>query len=507
MDNVFDRSAPAASTANGAAPHGGLRIRRDPALTFDDVLLVPRYSEVRSRTLARTHTLFSRRIALAMPIVSSNMDTVTESEMAIALARAGGIGVIHRFLTIGRQADEVRRVKRSQATIVKAPLTLPPDAAVGDARALMGEDGVGGVIVVDGEQRPVGIVTRRDIMFFDDDDATIAAVMTPGDRLVTAPEGTSTAEARQTLDRHRIEKLPLVDRDGRLVGLITAKDLEHRIAFPDATIDPTGSLRVAAAVGVRPGYLERAEQLLHAGADALVIDIAHGDSVMAVDAARELRRTFGDGWDMIIGNVATADGTQRLIDVGADGIKVGIGPGSICVTRIVTGFGMPQLSAIAECAPVTSAAGVPLIADGGIKAAGDIVKALAAGAQSVMIGSLLAGTRESPGMVVVRGGRRFKVTRGMASLEANIALQATERQLPAAQIPKKEYERVVPEGVEARVPYRGPVESILYQLVGGLRSGLSYAGARTIPELQATAEFVRISPAGQRESGPHDVDL
>lgn len=505
MDDVLDRAARGA--ANGAVPEPRLRIRADAALTFDDVLLVPRYSEVRSRSAAQTHTRFSRRIGLAMPIVSSNMDTVTESEMAIALARAGGIGVVHRFLTIQRQAEEVRRVKRSQATVVKAPLTLPPDARVGEARALMGEDGVGGVIVVDADDRPVGIVTRRDIMFFDDDSAPIADVMTPRERLVTAPAGTTTAEARRRLDAHRIEKLPLVDADGRLAGLITAKDLEHRSAFPHATIDPTGSLRVAAAVGVRPGYLERAEQLLHAGADALVIDIAHGDSVMAVDAARELRRTFGDGWDMVVGNVATADGTRRLIDVGADAIKVGIGPGSICVTRIVTGFGVPQLSAIADCAAVTAAADVPLVADGGIKAAGDIVKALAAGAQSVMIGSLLAGTRESPGMVVVRGGRRYKVTRGMASLEANIALQATERALPAAQIPKKEYERVVPEGVEARVPYRGPVDAILYQLVGGLRSGLSYAGAVTIPELQATAEFVRISPAGQRESGPHDVDL
>ncbi|MCC7020989.1 MAG: IMP dehydrogenase [Ardenticatenales bacterium] len=505
--DILDRPAAGSAALNGASIAPTLRLRPDAALTFDDVLLVPRYSEVRSRSQATTRTRFSRRIELAIPIVSSNMDTVTESEMAIALARAGGIGVIHRFLTIHRQADEVRRVKRSQATVVKTPFTLKGDATVGDARAMMGEDGVGGLIVIDGERRPIGIVTRRDIMFFDDDGATIDAVMTPRDRLITAPEGTPIADARRLLDAHRIEKLPLLDADGRLAGLITAKDLEHRAMFPDATIDPTGSLRVAAAVGVRPGFLERAEQLLHAGADALVIDIAHGDSVMAVDAARELRRTFGDNWDMVIGNVATAAGTARLIDVGADGIKVGIGPGSICVTRIVTGFGVPQLSAIAECAPVTAAAGVPMVADGGIKAAGDVVKALAAGAQCVMIGSLLAGTRESPGMVVVRGGRRYKVTRGMASLEANIALQATERQLPAAQIPKKEYERVVPEGVEARVPYRGPVDSILYQLVGGLRSGLSYAGAWTIEELQATAEFVRISPAGQRESGPHDVDL
>jgi IMP dehydrogenase len=304
-----------------------------------------------------------------------------------------------------------------------------------------------------------------------------------------------------------VEKLPLVDGEGRLAGLIAAKDIEQIQNHPHATKDGKGRLRVAAAVGVRPGYLELAEKLLAAGADALVIDIAHGDSTNAVDAARALRARFGDSWDLIIGNVATADGTLRLIEAGADAVKVGIGPGSICITRLVTGFGVPQLSAVAECASAAAPYGVPIIADGGIRNSGDIVKALAAGAQSVMIGSLLAGTKESPGIVVVRNGRRYKVSRGMASLGATMSRDqvGSEHEGDANKGYEKEYARVVPEGVEARVPYRGPVEEIVHQLVGGVRSGLSYAGASTIEELQRTAEFVRITPAGAQESGPHDV--
>lgn len=486
----------------GATAPSGLRIRPQTALTFDDVLLVPCYSAIVSRQDTDPSSLFSRNIGLRVPIVSSNMDTVTESEMAIALARAGGIGVIHRFLTIRQQAAEVRRVKRVSSYIITDPLTLPPTATVGEARLAMERAGVGGVVIVDSGGTVLGIVTRRDVMFADGEGLPVATVMTGGDRLITAPASTRFEEARAILHRHRVEKLPLVDGDGRLKGLIAAKDIEHIQDYPLATKDARGRLRVAAAVGVRPGFLDRAAALLEAGADALVVDIAHGDSSNAVAAARALRERFGEGWDLVVGNVATGDGAARLVDAGADGVKVGVGPGSICITRLVTGFGMPQLTAIAEAA--AGAAGVPLIADGGIRGSGDVVKALAAGAQTVMIGSLLAGTKESPGMVVVRGGRRYKITRGMASLEATMVRDQKEDE--AQQQAKKEYATVVPEGVEARVPYRGPVADVLHQLVGGLRSGLSYAGARTVPELQANAEFVQITGAGRQESGPHDVD-
>lgn len=498
-DTSPDQAPALTERGNGRAP--GLRVRPAVGLTFDDVLLSPRHSAIRSRGETRTDTAFSRRIPLRMPIVSANMDTVTESEMAIAMARAGGIGVIHRFMPIERQAAEVRRVKRAEALVILSPLTLMPNARVADAQHAMAEHGVGGVVVVDAENVVHGIVTRRDIMFIGDPEIPVSAVMTGRDKLITAPRGTSFEAAREILDRHRVEKLPLVDEHGRLAGLITAKDVEHMKDYPNATKDLRGHLRVAAAVGVRPGFAERAEALLEAGADALVIDIAHGDSVNAISAARTLRERFRDGWELVIGNVATAEGTRRLVDAGADAIKVGIGPGSICITRLVTGFGVPQLTAIADCA--AAAQGVPLIADGGIRNSGDIVKALAAGAQTVMVGSLLAGTKESPGIVVVRNGRRYKLTRGMASLGATMSRDTREN---GAAANRNEYAKIVPEGVEASVPYRGPVGDILHQLVGGLRSGLSYCGAATIRELQAEAEFIQITGAGRAESGPHDVD-
>lgn len=498
-------SSPALERGEHAGPrpvHTGLRLRPQTALTFDDVLLVPRHSAIVSRQDTDTRSPFSRGIELRVPIVSSNMDTVTESGMAIALARAGGIGVIHRFLTVRQQAAEVRRVKRTSSYIIADPLTLPPQATVAEARAAMERAGVGGVVIVDAAGKALGIVTRRDLMFADDGDLAVTAVMTGGKPLITAPASTRFEEARAILHQHRVEKLPLVDAEGRLAGLIAAKDIEHIEDYPLATKDSRGRLRVAAAVGVRPGFLDRAGALLEAGADALVVDIAHGDSVNALEAAAALRKSFGEGWDLVVGNVATGEGCARLVDAGADAIKVGVGPGSICITRLVTGFGVPQLTAIAEAA--AAAGGVPIIADGGIRGSGDVVKALAAGAQTVMIGSLLAGTKESPGMVVVRGGRRFKITRGMASLEATMVRDQKEDE--AQSQAKKEYAKVVPEGVEARVPYRGPVADVLHQLVGGLRSGLSYAGARTVPELQALAEFVQITGAGRQESGPHDVD-
>jgi IMP dehydrogenase len=487
-------------TAAQMVGNAGLRVRPDVGLTFDDVLLIPRFSSLRSRQDTDTRTLFSRRIELHIPIVSSNMDTVTESEMAIAMARHGGIGVIHRFMTAGQQANEVRRVKRAEALVVEHPLTVAADATVARVRHEMEDHGIGGMVVVDVEGFVQGIVTRRDIMFVEDGTTLVSAVMTGKDNLITAPKGTTFEEARAIIDRNRVEKLPLVDDEGRLAGLITAKDIEQLEQYPRATKDAKGHLRVAAAVGVRPGYLERAEVLLAAGADALVIDIAHGDSTNAIEASQTLRRKFGDAWDLVVGNVATGDGARRLVDVGADAVKVGVGPGSICITRLVTGFGAPQLSAIAECA-VALPSDVPMIADGGIRNSGDMVKALAAGAQNVMIGSLFAGTRESPGIVVVRSGRRYKQTRGMASLGATMSRDRSEGDPVSA----REYERVVPEGVEASVPYRGPIEDILHQLVGGLRSGLSYGGARNIEELRRTAEFVRLTPAGMKESGPHDV--
>jgi IMP dehydrogenase len=483
--------------------NSGLNVRSSLGLTFDDVLLVPRYSDVQSRGDVRTDTLFARGIPINVPIVSSNMDTVTESHMAITMARLGAIGVIHRFMTAQRQAQEVRRVKRAEGLVVEHPATIAPDATVGQARRDMEVHGIGGLIVTDGDNLVLGIITRRDVMFATADERLVAEAMTGGERLVTAPQGTTLEQARAILDEKRIEKLPILDGAGRLAGLITAKDVELMANYPRATKDPKGHLRVAAAVGVRPGYLERAELLLQAGADALVVDIAHGDSGNAMAAARDLRKTFGDAWALVVGNVATSEGTERLIDLGADAVKVGVGPGSICITRIVTGFGVPQLTAIADCAVAASRHGVPIIADGGIHTSGDMVKALAAGAQSVMIGSLFAGTHESPGIVVVRNGRRFKVTRGMASLGATMSRDVKEEET----LQDREYEKVVPEGVEAMVPYRGPVEDILHQMVGGLRSGLSYAGAFSIEELQQEAEFVRLTPAGLRESGAHDVEV
>ncbi len=491
----------AAGLAAGRSLAGRLRLRGEPYLTFDDVLLVPRYSTIRSRQDTDTATEFSRRIQLQIPIVSSNMDTVTESEMAIAIARAGGIGVIHRFMPAGRQADEVRRVKRAEALLVESPLTVAHDALVRDARASMESHGVGGLVVVDEVNLVRGIVTRRDIMF-SSDDVPVTEVMTPRERLITAPKGTTFERAREILAQARVEKLPLLDESGRLAGLITLKDIEKRLQHPEATKDSKGRLRVAAAVGVRPGNVERAQSLIDAGADALVVDIAHGDSANAIETARRLRSELGGDWDLVIGNVATAEGTLRLIDAGADAVKVGVGPGSICITRLVTGFGIPQLSAVAECAAVAHRHGVPVIADGGIRRSGDIVKALAAGADTVMLGSLLAGTKESPGIVVSRGGRRYKLTRGMASLGATANRDLIEN--PTSQL--LQYEDMVPEGVEATVPYSGPVDSILTQLVGGVRSGMSYAGARTIGELREAAEFVLITRAGLEESGAHDVN-
>jgi IMP dehydrogenase len=421
--------------------------------------------------------------------------------MARMMARLGGIGVIHRFMTIERQAMEVQRVKRTEGFMVERPYALPAAMTVQNARDRMDELHIGGLVVVGEDGSVLGLVTARDLMFERNAARPVTEVMTPRAKLVTVAAGTTMEQARDILHEHRIEKLPVIDQDGRLQGLITAQDIVKQEHWPDATKDSRGRLRVAAAIGVRPSEMERAEACVNAGADALVVDIAHGHSDLATQMVRALKHSFPQ-IDIIGGNVASAEGVRDMVEAGADAVKVGVGAGSICITRIVTGFGVPQLTAVAECADAGQELGVPIIADGGIRTSGDITKALAAGASTVMLGSLLAGTDESPGANVVRGGQRFKVVRGMASLTANIDRQEIEL---GHEVDDDDWERVVAEGVEAMVPVRGPVKDIVYQLIGGLRSGLSYAGATSIPELWKNAEFMRITSAGKAESGAHDV--
>ncbi|MDR7433023.1 MAG: IMP dehydrogenase [Armatimonadota bacterium] len=468
-------------------------------LTFDDVLLIPRRSPVESRAEVDTRTQLARGIELSVPIVSANMDAVTESEMAIAMAREGGLGIIHRFLPTDQQVAEVRRVKRAESIVIEQPYTIRPDQTLREAVAFLEEHGSAGLLVVQ-DGRLVGIVTARDLLFEEDLDRPVREVMTPRERLVTAPPGISMEEAKRILHAHRVEKLPLVDGDGRLVGLVTSRDIRARSQYPHATKDERGRLRVGAAVGVRGDYLERAAALVEEGVDVLVVDVAHGHSEAVLRAVRTLRRRFPEV-PIVAGNVATAEGTVDLIEAGADAVKVGVGPGSTCTTRVVTGAGVPQLSAILDCARAARPRGVPIIADGGIRSSGDITKALAAGASAVMLGNLLAGTEESPGATVIRNGRQYKTYRGMASLWAT----ARRRSLDSP-VDEEDIGQIVAEGIEALVPYRGKVADVLRQLVGGLRSGMSYCGARTIPELWENARFVRITPAGLRESLPHDVE-
>lgn len=473
------------------------------ALTYDDVLLVPRRSRIASRRDVDTGSRFSRRIELATPIVSANMDTVTEADMAIAMARLGGIGVIHRFMPVGVEAAQVSKVKRTESIFIEHPYALRPENAVGDALRIMDEQGISGILVTDEENVLQGILTQRDLLFQDEKHVRVKDVMTPRERLVTAPPGTDVDAAKKLFAKHKIEKLPVVDAEGKLRGLITSKDIYKRVLFPNASKDERGRLRVAAAVGVVGDFLERAQELRAAGADALVIDIAHGHSENAIRALDRLRSSLGDQAELVAGNVATAEGVRDLVEAGADAVKVGVGPGSICITRIVAGVGVPQLSAVLECAEAGEKAGVPIIADGGIQASGDIPKALAAGASTVMIGNLLAGTRESPGVTITREGRKFKVCRGMASLEAAVQRQHRESM---GQGLGEDLDSLVPEGVEAMVPFRGEVAEVVTQLVGGLRSGMSYCDAASIGELRAKARFVRMTEAGRRESTFHGVE-
>ncbi len=483
-----------------------MKIRSEKGLTFDDVLLVPKRSPVTSRRLVDTSTSLTPQIRLAIPILSANMDTVTEARMAIAMARAGGLGVLHRFMSIQRQVDQVRQVKRAQGHIVENPYTVGPDTPLHQAEEQMRHLDVGGLVVVDEGDRLVGMLTQRDLFLAPHDHLTVRDVMTPAERLITVGPDISPQEARAVLYQHRLEKLPVVDEHGRLVGLITAKDVMKAAQDPQATVDEKGRLRVGAAVGVTQGELERAEALVEAGVDLLVLDIAHGHADHCIAQLQELRRRFPE-IPIAAGNVATREGAYDLAMAGADAVKVGIGPGSICTTRIVTGFGVPQLTAIMDSAAGVRESGrqVSIIADGGIRTSGDLVKALAAGAHTVMIGSLFAGCEEAPGAPVLRDGQKVKVVRGMASLGAAIHRRLAEQGEDESAEDPQDWDKVVPEGVEAVVPYRGHVHEILQQLVGGLRSGMSYGGARTIAELQRHAEFIQITPAGVRESLPHDV--
>ncbi|MCP9486098.1 MAG: IMP dehydrogenase [Gaiellaceae bacterium MAG52_C11] len=469
-------------------------------LTFDDVLLLPAESSVLPNDV-RTATRLTRTIALEIPIVSAAMDTVTEAGLAIALAREGGLGIVHRNLSIADQVAEVDKVKRSESGMIVEPVTLRPDDSVADALALMERYHISGVPITDADGLLVGILTNRDLRFESNLRQRVSALMTSRD-LVTAPVGTSLEDANEILRRHKIEKLPVVDAAGRLRGLITVKDIRKRVEFPLSTKDERGRLRVGAAVGVGPDAFERAAALVDSEADVLVVDTAHGHSHSVAEMVRRIKDELDV--EVVAGNIATAEAAEALIEAGADAVKVGIGPGSSCTTRIVAGVGVPQITAIFDCAEIASRYGVPVVADGGLTSSGDVAKAVAAGADTVMTGSMLAGTDESPGEVVLLQGERFKEYRGMGSLGAMRARSFSKDRYFQGDV--EDVDKLVPEGIEGRVPYKGPVQAILYQLVGGLRQAMGYCGAATIDEMKA-ARFVRITGAGLRESHPHDLTI
>lgn len=473
-------------------------------LTFDDILLVPAASHVLPGEVDIS-TYLTNGIRLNIPLVSSPMDTVTEARLAIALAQEGGIGIIHRNLSLQDQADQVDRVKRSESGMIVDPITLRPDDLLATALAVMAKYHISGVPITDDDGRLVGILTNRDVRFERNERRPIRELMTSGERLVTAPPGTTLEQAMGILHRHRIEKLPIVDGAFHLRGIITVKDIQKRVQYPNAAKDHLGRLLVGAAVGVGPDLVERADALVEAGADVLVVDTSHGHSSRVLEGVRRLRKRH-PGMELVGGNVATAAGAEALADAGVDAIRVGIGPGAICTTRVVTGAGVPQITAIADCAAVGRRRGVRIIADGGIKYSGDIVKALAAGADTVMIGGLLAGTEESPGETVLYGGKTYKEYRGMGSLGAMHA--GSDRYDPdrhERQASVRSAGKFVPEGVEGRVPYKGHLSNLVYQLIGGLRAGMGYVGAATIEELKTETQFVRVTSAGLTESHPHDV--
>ncbi len=468
-------------------------------LTFDDVLLIPAASEVLPREVDVT-TYFSRNIKIHTPVVSAAMDTVTESELAIAIARAGGIGVIHKNMTIEQQMSEVRRVKRAENGMIYDPVTIRPEATVGDALNMMAQHHIGGIPVVDGNNYLIGIVTNRDLRFQDNMSRPISEVMT-SENLVTAKEGIGLAGATEIIKANKVEKLPVVDADGKLEGLITYKDLMKIKDNPIASKDSKGRLLVAAAVGVKSDTIERIEQLVSAGADAVVVDTAHGHSAGVLQVIKKACKALKDV-EIVAGNVATGEGAKALADAGVSAVKVGIGPGSICTTRIIAGVGMPQLSAVLAAADALKGTGIPVIADGGIRYSGDIVKALAAGASTIMAGSLFAGVEESPGETIILNGRKYKSYRGMGSLEA-MQQGSKDRYF---QDMEDDVKKLVPEGIVAQVPYKGTLSEVVYQLVGGLRAGMGYVGAKDICALR-NAKFVRITNAGYIESHPHDVTI
>jgi IMP dehydrogenase len=470
-------------------------------LTFDDVLLVPKRSPIVSRSQTDLRTKLSRNITLNIPVISANMDTVTESGMAVALAREGGVGIIHRFLTIEDQVDEILRVKRSESVMIEQPYTIKPDVPMAEAKKAMAEYGVSGLLVEEGGKL-AGIITRRDITFEKNAKRKVSELMTKD--VITAKAGLTIEQAKEILHKQRIEKLPVVDDKKRIVGLITSKDILKMEHYPHASKDRKGRLLVGAAVGVKGDYLERTEALLEAGADVLVVDIAHGHSENAINTVHMIKKAFPD-CELVAGNVATGEGARDLIKAGVDAVKVGVGSGSICITRVVTGSGVPQLTAVVDSVKVANDYGIPVISDGGVRNSGDMTKALAAGASSVMIGSLFGGTDESPGKTLVKNGKKFKMYRGMASFYASLGRKYREEGPQV--VDSDDLNDYVPEGVEAMVPYKGSVVEIVRQLAGGLRSGLSYCGAKTIPEMQKNAEFIKMTSAGFIESQPHDVDL
>lgn len=468
------------------------------ALTYDDVLLVPAKSSVLPREVD-VRTKLTRNIALHIPLISAAMDTVTESDMAIGMAREGGIGILHKNMTIHRQVEEVERVKRSESGMILHPVTVRADQRVRDVLSLMNKYRISGIPVVDQGGKLIGIITNRDLRFQPDEDQLVSEMMTR-DHLVTAPVGTTLDQAKGILEKHKIEKLPVVDRNGVLKGLITFKDIQKKIRHPYASKDGHGRLRVGAAVGVTADTHERVAALVKAGVDSIVVDTAHGHSRGVIEMVKSLRRKMPE-IELVVGNVGTAEATRDLIRAGASAVKVGVGPGSICTTRVVAGIGVPQVTAIMECAKVAAPAGIPLIADGGVKQTGDIAKAIAAGADAVMIGGLFAGVEESPGEKVLYEGRSYKLYRGMGSIEA-MKQGSKDRYFQDAE---DDIQKLVPEGIEGRVPYKGPLGETVYQMIGGLRAAMGYCGTRTIAELKKNGQFIRMTDAGLRESHPHDV--
>lgn len=465
--------------------------------TFDDVLLVPRKSEVLPKEVD-VSTILSEHVKLNIPLISAGMDTVTEAPLAIAIAREGGIGIIHKNMTVEQQAEEVDRVKRSESGVITNPFSLHANHLVSDAEELMGKFRISGVPIVDENNKLIGILTNRDLRFVHDYNTVISEVMT-SENLVTAPVGTTLQDAEMILQKHKIEKLPLVDDDNVLKGLITIKDIEKAIQFPRAAKDAQGRLLVGAAIGISKDTFERAEALVKAGVDVITVDSAHGHHINIIDSVRKLREVYPD-LTIIAGNVATGEGTRELIEAGASVVKVGIGPGSICTTRVIAGIGVPQITAIYDCATVAKEYGVPIIADGGIKYSGEITKAIAAGANAVMLGSMFAGTEESPGEAEIYQGRRFKAYRGMGSL-------AAMKQGSKDRYFQDDDKKLVPEGIEGRVAYKGPLADTIHQLIGGLRSGMGYCGTQNLEELRTDTQFIRISGAGLRESHPHDIQI